>query len=164
MVEPVGTKASSDLRHGMNSVRDGVARSIGRRSMDETGGGRPEHRMGGLVEAWLELAIRTCYIPEGVAQARAVLVAALERLATALTAVPFDATPGYRIGFDLVSARINSPQALGGAVTLLGQQLIPKLGIEHPKAFARLTALLGQLVTGFTEALRGVALAGAEDI
>jgi diguanylate cyclase (GGDEF)-like protein len=120
--------------------------------------------MDDLVDTWAALAARTCYISGGHAQARTVLAAALRQLAAALTTVPFDATPGYRIGFDLVSARINSPQALGGTVTLLGQQLIAKLGIEHPKASAQLTALLGQLVTGFTEALRRVAVAGAEDI
>src|SRR5215475_1833952 len=134
------------------------------RAMDETGDGRPEHWMGGLVDAWTELAVRTCYVPGGHAQARTVVVKALKQLAMALTTAPFDATPGYRIGFDLVSARINSPQALGGTVTLLGQQFIPKLGIEHPEASAQLNALLGQLVTGFTEALRRVAVAGAEDL
>lgn len=165
MVEPIEADTSSDLRHRMNSLRDGSEPpGGGRRSMDETGEGRLERRMGGLLDAWVGLAVRTSYVPGGYATARTILGEALQQLVTALTTVPFDATLGYRIGFDLVSARIRSPQALGGTVTLLGQQLIPKLGIEHPQAPTRLTALLGQLVTGFAEALRNVAVAGAEDI
>jgi diguanylate cyclase len=132
--------------------------------MDEEGDHRPQRWMGELVDAWAGQVFRTCYVPGGHAQVRTLLADALQELATALTAVPFDAAPGYRIGFDLVSARISSPQVLGGTVTLLGQQLIPKLGVESSEASARLDALLGRLVTGFTEALRNVAVAGAEDI
>jgi diguanylate cyclase (GGDEF)-like protein len=88
----------------------------------------------------------------------------LRQLVAALIAEPFDDDIGYRLGFDLVSARLSSPRTLGDTVTFLGQQLIPALGIEHPEAPVRLIALLGKLGAGFAEAMRNVVVADAEHI
>jgi|GEM_PF-544964 len=119
----------------------------------------------GLLETWLGALADTSFVPGSRrAQARAVLDRSLRQLTSALVAEPFDPTPGYRIGFDLVSARISSPRALGSTMALLGQQLIAQLGIRHQHASARLAALLGQLATGFAEATRNVAISLAEDI
>jgi diguanylate cyclase (GGDEF)-like protein len=120
--------------------------------------------MAALIDGWARLACRAGFIPGGPARIRPVVETALRQLVTALVAEPFDDTQGYRIGYDLVSARISSPRALGETITLLGQQLLPALGAEHTPASVRLTTLLGQLAMGFTEAMRNVVRAGAEDI
>ena len=123
-----------------------------------------EHRLGKLVQLWIDQVAQTTFVPGGRAQVRAVLDESLRRLVKALTAEPFDPAPGYQVGFELVSSRIHVPRALGNTLTLLGQQLVHQLGITHRQAPARLAALLGQLAAGFTEALRNVALAQSEDI
>jgi diguanylate cyclase len=123
-----------------------------------------EQRLNTLVQSWVGVVAQATFVPGGRAQVRAVLDGSLRRLAAALTAEPFDAAPGYRVGFDLVGSQISSPRALGSSLTLLNQQLIHQLGISHRQAPSRLAALLGQLATGFTEAMRNVALASAEDI
>lgn len=120
--------------------------------------------MGALIETWTRVVCRHRYVPGGAVRVRALLADALHRMVTALTATPFDAKLGYRIGFELVTSGVTAPQAFGGTVTLLSQQLIPQLGIGHPEAHTRLAALLGHLVTGFTEASRNVVQAGAEAI
>ena len=117
-----------------------------------------------MLQSWLGAVFRTSFMPGGRAQARPVLEAALRRLGAAVVAEPFEATVGYRVGFDLVTGQITAPRALGKTLTVLGQQLIPQLGITHPQAPARLAVLLGQLAAGFAEAMRNVAVAGAEDI
>jgi diguanylate cyclase (GGDEF)-like protein len=126
-----------------------------------TGRGTQHHE---LTRAWLEAVEKTAFVPGGRPQIRAVLDESLRRLAAALTAEPFDAAPGYRIGMDLVSAKISSSRALGATITLLGQQLITQLRITHKQASVRLAALLGKLATGFIEAVRNMALAAAEDV
>jgi len=123
-----------------------------------------EQRIGVLIQAWIDAVAHITFVPGGRAQVRAVLEDSLRRLLAALTAEPFDPAPGYAVGFELVSSRITHPRALGNTITLLGQQLVHQLGISHRQAPARLSALLGQLACGFTEALRNVALSNAEDI
>jgi diguanylate cyclase (GGDEF)-like protein len=124
----------------------------------------PKQQYGLLLQAWVTALTKASFIPGGPAQVRPVLAKSLQRLATAMLAEPFSAKPGYLIGFELVEARITTPRALGSTFTLLSQQLIPALGISHQQAPARLAALLGALATGFAEAMRGAALAAAEEI
>lgn len=128
------------------------------------GTGGDEQRLNVLVQSWSAAVARTSFVSGGRARVREVLAESLRRLAAALIAEPFDALPGYRVGFELVAAQINSPQALGRTITLLDRQLIPALGISDKQAPERLAALLGQLATGVTEATRNVAVASVEDI
>jgi diguanylate cyclase (GGDEF)-like protein len=121
-------------------------------------------RLDALVQAWSYTIIQVNFVPGGPSQIRDVLDESLRQLARALTASSFDPVVGYRIGFDLVEARITSPQALSCTLTLLHQQLIERLGIRHQQAPARLILLLSQLAAGFTEATCNVAIASAEEI
>lgn len=150
-VEP--ERADGGARGDAASVRDGFTQS------DQL-----DRRTAALVDGWARLACRAGFIPGGPVRIRPVIVAALQQLVAALHAEPFDPAPGKRIGYDLVSSRIGSPRALGDTVTFLGQQLLPTLGIENAQASVRLNALLGELTTGFSEAMRNVVRAGAEDI
>src|SRR5215470_2298158 len=121
-------------------------------------------RVDTLVRAWGREIAQVNFVPGGPGQIRDVLGKSLRQLAGALTAAAFDPAVGYRIGFDLVAARITSPQALNCTLTLLHQQLIGRLDIRHRQAPERLILLLSQLAAGFTEATCNVAVAGAEDI
>ena len=117
-----------------------------------------------LVQSWTRAITGTTFVPGGRTQVLTVLDELLRRLATALTAEPFDAAPGFEVGADLVNSQISSPQALGNTLALLDAQLIDVLGIVHPEARARLAALLGELAAGFSLTMRTTALAAAEDI
>jgi diguanylate cyclase (GGDEF)-like protein len=104
------------------------------------------------------------FVPDGRAHAIAVLEDTLRRLVAALADEPFDATTGRRIGRDLVADNISSPRALGESISLLSATMLDELGITDPEAPARLAMVLGQLTTGFTEALRDRALIAAENL
>jgi diguanylate cyclase len=150
-VGPEGTEG--DARDDTASLGDGSTQS------DQL-----DRRMAALVDGWARLACRAAFIPGGPVRIRPVIVTALQQLITALTAESFDHAPGKRVGYDLVSSRISSPRALGDTLTFLGRELLPALGIEHAQASVRLNELLGELATGFAEAMRNVVRAGAEDI
>lgn len=147
------TSADGGTWDDAGSVRDESARA-----------GQPDRQMAALIYGWARLVCRANYIPGGPDRIRPVLGEALLQLVTALTAERFDASVGYRVGFDLVSSRIGSPRALGDTVAFLGRQLIPALRIENPHAPVRLILLLGQLAAGFTEAMRNNVVAGVEGI
>jgi diguanylate cyclase (GGDEF)-like protein len=117
-----------------------------------------------LVRHWIQAVAQAGFVPGGKARIHAILDDSLRQLTTALVAEPFDAAPGHRVGAGLVAAQISSPRALGATLTLLGKRLIADLDLTHQQAPTRLAALLGQLATGFTESMRDVALAAAEDI
>src|SRR5215211_5709027 len=72
-----------------------------------------EQRRSELLQAWIDTVARTSFMPGGRVKARAVLEESLQRLAAALVAEPFEPIPGYRVGFELVSAQIAAPRALG---------------------------------------------------
>jgi diguanylate cyclase (GGDEF)-like protein len=118
-----------------------------------------------LSRLWLHAAAESTFIPGPRASARAGLEALLHRLARALKAEPFDPGSGYRVGAALVAARMSSPHVLGKTLTLLGHRLLPAIdSADDPVAAERLAELLGQLATGFTTALREVAVGAAEEI
>jgi diguanylate cyclase (GGDEF)-like protein len=159
----LGSTDRSDPAAGGSSAPADGRREV-QRDHAEAAGRQPEHQLGVLVQAWVAAVARTGFVTGGRTRVRAVLEESLRRLAAALVAEPFDAIPGYRVGMDLVASQLSSSRALGNTVTLLHRQLIPGLGIRHPEAPARLAALLGELAAGFTEAMRNVAVAAAEDI
>jgi diguanylate cyclase len=123
-----------------------------------------DQRISELARLWARVVASTSFVPEGRARARAVLEEALRRLVGALGTQAFDPTVGRRVGRDLVNSHISSPRTLGDTINLLGSRLLDDLAIHDRGAQGRLSALLGQLATGFTEALRDGALIAAEDI
>jgi diguanylate cyclase (GGDEF)-like protein len=117
-----------------------------------------------LAKAWAQVVAVSSFVPEGRAYARGVLGEALRRIAAALVADEFDPKVGAGIGRYLVANHISSPRTLGDSINLLGSRVLDELEIRAPATQLRLAALLGQLATGFTEALRDGALTAAEDI
>ena len=152
------------------TAHDGTSgRDVSTRRTPEKGGAglsgvRPDPRITDLARSWSRVVASSSFVPEGRAHARAVLEEALRRLVDALGAAAFDPSVGRRVGRDLVANHISSPRTLGDSINLLGGQLLGVLGTSDPTALLRLSALLGQFATGFTEALRDGALIAAEDI
>jgi diguanylate cyclase len=117
-----------------------------------------------LSRLWTREITRKTFVPGPRGRVRATLEALLGRLRGAVLAEPFDPTSGYRIGVDLVEARMATPPVLGVSLELLSQELLPAIGATDDAAGARLAVLLGQLATGFTATLRDRAMDAAEDI
>jgi len=121
-------------------------------------------RVTALAGLWARRLAGVTFVPDGRARTREMLANVLSRLVTALTTEPFDAGVGYQVGRDLVAGHVSSPQALGRTIDLLSGRLLADLAIDHPRAVDRLSDLLGELATGYTESLRDVVLAAAEEI
>ena len=117
-----------------------------------------------LARTWARVVAASSFVPEGRAHARAVLAEALRRLVGALAADEFDVSVGRGVGRFLVANHVSAPRSLGDSITLLTGRLLDELDIDGPVARSRLAALVGQLATGFTEALRDGALTAAEGI
>ncbi|HVV20652.1 MAG TPA: bifunctional diguanylate cyclase/phosphodiesterase [Pseudonocardiaceae bacterium] len=123
-----------------------------------------DQRISAFARSWARVLASTSFVPGGRAKARAVLEDALRRLVDVLGAQAFDPQVGRDIGRDLVANHISTPRTLGDSISLLGGRLLDELDIRSAATQPRLAALLGQLATGFTEALRDGALTAAEDI
>jgi diguanylate cyclase (GGDEF)-like protein len=160
-MESTETGANSDARAGSAANTEP---SRGDEHPTDSAAADLDQKFAELAQAWTSLLLKASFVPGGPSQIRGVLDQSLRTLAGALTAETFHHKVGYLVGFDLVDARISTPRALGGTLTFLSQHLIDKLGIRHPEAPARLVILLGQLTTGFTEAMKGVAVSSAEEI
>lgn len=118
-----------------------------------------------LARQWLRSVAGVAFIPGPRVRARECLEFLLHRLAQGLQTEPFDPAIGYLVGVDLVGARMSSPDVLGRTLTLLGERLLPALGVgRQPAAELRLQQLLGQLAVGFTTTLRDAAAGAAEEI
>jgi diguanylate cyclase (GGDEF)-like protein len=118
----------------------------------------------GLARSWLRAVAAVTFVPGPRTRTRTVLEELLQRLVRALRAEPFDPSTGYRIGVDLVRARLSSPAVLGETLVLLDSHLLPAAGAGDEAAKQRLAELLGQLAIGFTETLRDAAVSAAEEI
>jgi diguanylate cyclase (GGDEF)-like protein len=123
-----------------------------------------DQRISAFARSWARVLASTSFVPGGRAKARAVLEEALRRLIAALDEPTFDPEVGRDVGRNLVANHISAPRTLGDSINLLGGRLLDEMEIRDPASQARLAALLGQLATGFTEAMRDGALTAAEDI
>lgn len=122
-----------------------------------------DQRISEFARSWARVLASTSFVPGGRAKARSVLEEALRRLVGALGEPVFDPQVGRDVGRMLVANHISAPRTLGDSIHLLGSRLLTELGVTDDAA-PRLAALLGQLATGFAEAMRDGALTAAEDI
>jgi PAS domain S-box-containing protein len=93
------------------------------------------------------------------------LVRLVERLAHALASHHFVAGAGHGVGAELFGVRVPHPagtEPLGASVACLAG-LPAALGLPADEAGRRLPALLGELVTGYTAALRACTIEELED-
>jgi diguanylate cyclase len=117
----------------------------------------------GFAEAWARAVIGTSYVPMSRAETETYLRGLAGRLAAAVVAVPFSATPGYRVGVDLVAAGFAAPEALARTVTVVNTRLPAELDLDATRS-GRLDALVEALVAGAARTLRGRTLDEQEAI
>ena len=107
-----------------------------------------------FARAWAEAVIGTSYVAMTRAELEEFLGRLTTRLATALRAQPFSAGAGYEVGVALVTADLCSPEGLGRTIGVIGERLLPDLGLTGAEPRRRLSRLLAALATGFARALR----------
>ena len=95
----------------------------------------------GLVRAELELRLR----------------GHLETLHDALLAEPPDRAAAQAVGADLVALALDRPEALEATLAVLGDRLLPELGLDDVTFGAPLHGLLGALAAGYARALLAAA-------
>jgi diguanylate cyclase len=101
-----------------------------------------------LAHAWMRAVAAVTFVPGPRRRTLDLLESFTVRLTDALAEEPFDAEAGYRVGEELVDARLADPAALGETLRVL----LP--GLSRFGDRDRVGALLGRLATGFTETLR----------
>jgi diguanylate cyclase len=116
-----------------------------------------------LAEQWLRGIVTAGFVPGVRARARAALRELLDELVAAVRAEPFDPSPGYRIGAELVDLRMAAPAVAGVTVRLFAGRLPELLG-GGEETGRRVLELLDRLVTGFTTAQRAAAVSAAEQM
>ncbi len=123
-----------------------------------SGGGRPG--VDTFARVWATTIAGTSYVPLSSTELESFLRDLAGRIIDALLDDTFDPQVGYEVGRTLVNAHFTSPETLGRTVAVLGNRLLPQLGlsyVEGPDAAelaSRLAMLQGSLASGFAEALR----------
>jgi hypothetical protein len=99
----------------------------------------------------------TPFGPEGTARAEVALWLRphLETLHDALLAVPPDTRAAGRVGAALVRRGLDDPEVLAMTVAVLGERLLPGLGLDEVTFGGPLHTLLGALAAGYARALVG---------
>jgi hypothetical protein len=79
----------------------------------------------------------------------------LETLHDALLALPPDTRAAERVGAALVRRGLDDPDVLAASVAVLGERLLPELGLDEVTFAGPLHILLGALAAGYARALMG---------
>ncbi|HST65890.1 MAG TPA: hypothetical protein VLM05_11945 [Mycobacteriales bacterium] len=97
----------------------------------------------------------TAFGPAGTARAEVELHLRrhLEALHDALLAEPPDGAAAERVGAALVRLDLRDPDALAATVAVLGDRLLPELGLDGVTFAGPLHRLLGALAAGYARAL-----------
>lgn len=124
----------------------------------------PDPGVTAFARAWAKAITGTCYVPRTFTEVEAYLTGQAGRLAGALAAEPFNPSPGYEIGAELVAADFAAAETLGRTIEVMQLRLLHDLGTGLPDAADRLGRLLGALATGYTKAIRNRTLDEQETI
>ncbi|GAA4684369.1 hypothetical protein Prum_064790 [Phytohabitans rumicis] len=106
-----------------------------------------------FARAWGQAVHDASYVLLTRAEREAFFLDLSERLAQALTADPFDAVGGYRVGVDLANTAAIAPEGLGRTVTMLTTRLLSTLDLSGVVSRERLAALVEALTMGYTATL-----------
>lgn len=105
-----------------------------------------------LAREWAQ-AVTPCGPPGTVrAEVELHLRGHLETLHDALLVEPPDTAAAERLGAELARA-LDRPEALGATVAVLGDRLLPELGLDGVTFASPLHALLGALAAGYARTL-----------
>lgn len=100
---------------------------------------------------WLAALVDAGCLPTGRAELEALLARLAAQLVAQLDGRPADPRAGQQVGAALVAADLTSGERLGRSIKVLTCQLLSAPASGHP---ARVADLLGQVATGFAQALR----------
>ncbi|MEV4829310.1 EAL domain-containing protein [Micromonospora sp. NPDC049257] len=111
----------------------------------------------GYAADWARAVRRLGFVPMSADETERLLLVHTVRLAQALLAEEFSATPAEEVGRALVEAHLTEPRILDWSVRALGEQLpqrvLPPVDLP-PDLPARVAAVQGGLAAGFGRALR----------
>jgi diguanylate cyclase (GGDEF)-like protein/PAS domain S-box-containing protein len=114
---------------------------------------------------WADAVGATSYVPMGHDEIVALLTELTGDLVTALFAEPFAADPARTVGERLVAAHCTDSDTIDTSVQLLGERLLPDLGVAGDERLTRrVTLLQGALAAGYAQRLRARTLDEQEAI
>jgi diguanylate cyclase (GGDEF)-like protein/PAS domain S-box-containing protein len=105
--------------------------------------------------AWAATLAGTSYVPMSGTEVADLLDKLAGELVDALRAEPFDPQAGHDAGGELVDAHFTTPASLYRSVHVIGERLLPELGVEPaPWCLDRVAELQGAFAAGYSQALR----------
>ncbi len=113
----------------------------------------------GFTRAWAEAVIGTSYVPMDLGEVQQYLAGLTDRLADALAAGRFSATPAYEVGIALVNAHFTGVETLSRTIAVLGDRFLTDFAADADPAVeresrSRLAVLQGALAAGYADSLR----------
>ncbi|HKN99826.1 MAG TPA: EAL domain-containing protein, partial [Pseudonocardiaceae bacterium] len=117
-----------------------------------------------FAELWASVLVGTSYIPLRRDEVVDLLTELTDDLVTALLAEPFAPGPARAAGARLVAAHFTSGDSVERSVRIIGERLLPELGLTGVQPAARMTAVLGGFAAGYALGLRERVLSEQEAI
>jgi PAS domain S-box-containing protein len=118
-----------------------------------------------IAQAWRGMLATEGYVPWSSRELRQRLQAMAEQATELLLADAFDPVAGRALGSELARLGYTSPQVLGRTIAFLGEQLLAELPADEVASLRpRLSHLLGELATGYSEDARSNILGEQEAI
>jgi diguanylate cyclase (GGDEF)-like protein len=118
-----------------------------------------------FARTWAGTLRRASLAPMRAARSERTVTYLAQRLVAALSAEPFDASAGYRIGTELVDNGFASPESLGRTITLINSRLTTDLRLPADgETTGRLSALVESLAEGFAAAVHDRSLDAQDEV
>lgn len=122
-------------------------------------------RCNAVARRWQRALAGTSYVPFSAREILNHLLALTDRLITILLTDPFTPAAARDVGAALVQLHFTQPDSLGHSMEILGVQMLADLPTAQQHGLLpRISAVLGELATGFTTAMRANVLAEQESI
>jgi PAS domain S-box-containing protein len=122
-------------------------------------------RCNAVARRWQRALAGTSYVPLSAREILNHLLTLTERLIAILLTDPFTPAAAREVGAALVQLHFTQAESLGHSVEILGVHLIADLPTPQQHGLLpRISAVLGEMATGFTAAMRANVLAEQESI
>ncbi|MGQ0716767.1 MAG: putative bifunctional diguanylate cyclase/phosphodiesterase [Pseudonocardiales bacterium] len=115
----------------------------------------PGLTVAGLAQIWAAVASRTTYLPMSGQEAEQLLARLINRLVTAVAAVPVDDQAAIEVATELVAHGLTGPRSIGRSIEVLGDGLPRLVELQHvDQRDVAVLRVLGMLASGYAEVLR----------
>lgn len=115
----------------------------------------PGLTVAGLAQIWAAVASRTTYLPMSGQEAEQLLARLINRLVTAVAAVPVDDQAAIEVATELVEQGLTGPRSIGRSIEVLGDGLPRLVELQHvDQRDVAVLRVLGVLAGGYAEVLR----------